>query len=1003
MPILLKLYYIIEARLIKNAPTYMKEKRDEYKRKYEALIRSFGEITYEHFVKEDKIVWSDAVSSELGYSPEEMGDDGDSWLTRVHPSDLEGVNMEFDAAFKRDKLFDMEYRFRAKSGEYLWFHDRGVMLTNESGALEAVYGVLKNVDKIRRQRRALDEQRQRLAAFMNSATDYFILFDKDLRLIDINAAAEKAFKVSLSGLKGVNLAEIVPSLDAEGKIETYEKIAAGIQDSLFKEIGPISEHGGKYFSVKAFKAGEGMAMILSDITQRKKTELALKNSERLYRALAQKLPKAAVLLFDTNFRYHVVEGEALAEAGYKKEEMEGYTLYDVLKNPEALAQVEPYYAAAINGKSNQFEMRARDKYFLVNFFPYFDEVKNERMGISISLDVTDLRKSQIELKKSEKLYRSLAESSTDFIFIINDELKVEYVNSASGAIFRMPPEKLVGMPLALLFPKENYSSQEYQIKKVFATGKPFSNEVEIKFPGVSLWLSNRLSPIRNDAGEVIAVMGVSRDFTKRKNAEAALQRNEKALKSMMNAISESAAMIDKNGVALMLNDTAAARFKMLPKDIIGKNIYDYLPEPIRKSRKEKIDRVFATGKPAHFEDSRADRYFYNSVYPVYGEGGAVDAVTIFAVDLTHRKRLEDKLRRMSKVFMEATDPIIVSDLDDNIIDLNAEAIKIFAGEKEKMIGNKIFEIAPPDEREEAVRLHRICKQGELVRNVECERVAKDGSKIPVLLTLSALTGENGEIDSIASIYKNISDIKAAEDALEEYNRELRRSNRELQEFAYVASHDLQEPLRGIKSSIQIIQKRAKDKLDEETSEFMDFVSEGAEHMQKLINALLSYSRVQSKGKEFRSFNLGELLAKLKRNMRETLVDAGGELEIIDSLEIVADDMQIYMLLQNLVTNAVKFRSDKPLKIKISAEERDQDILFSVADNGIGIAPEHRERIFQIFKRLHSKKEYDGAGIGLAVCKKIVERHGGAISVESNEDLGSTFVFTLQKLEEKNES
>ncbi len=243
-------------------------------------------------------------------------------------------------------------------------------------------------------------------------------------------------------------------------------------------------------------------------------------------------------------------------------------------------------------------------------------------------------------------------------------------------------------------------------------------------------------------------------------------------------------------------------------------------------------------------------------------------------------------------------------------------------------------------------------------------------------------------------------LEAALRELDLRNAELRRSNEELELFAYVASHDLQEPLRMVASYSQLLARRYADKLDEDGREFIQYAVDGATRMQALIDALLEYSRVATRNRQFDTVDLNAVATDVISDLRLSVSESGANVAIDDLPHVTGDRAQLTQLLQNLVSNAIKFRGADAPRIDITAVARGADWLITVKDDGIGIDPKYAERIFQIFQRLHTRDEYPGTGIGLAVCRRIVERHGGKIWVESEPGAGSAFVFTLPGNNEK---
>lgn len=238
------------------------------------------------------------------------------------------------------------------------------------------------------------------------------------------------------------------------------------------------------------------------------------------------------------------------------------------------------------------------------------------------------------------------------------------------------------------------------------------------------------------------------------------------------------------------------------------------------------------------------------------------------------------------------------------------------------------------------------------------------------------------------------ELLRARQELEKTVAELKRSNAELEQFAYVASHDLQEPLRMVASYTQLLAKRYKGKLDTDADEFIGYAVDGANRMQRLINDLLAYSRVTTQGHGFELVDCHDLLEEVLGNFRLAVVESRAVVTHDVELTVMADRGQLGQVFQNLIGNAIKFRGQEPSWVHISAKRKDAEWQFAIRDNGIGIDPQYADRIFVVFQRLHDREEYPGTGIGLAICKKIIERHGGRIWVESQLGKGATFYFTL---------
>jgi light-regulated signal transduction histidine kinase (bacteriophytochrome) len=281
-------------------------------------------------------------------------------------------------------------------------------------------------------------------------------------------------------------------------------------------------------------------------------------------------------------------------------------------------------------------------------------------------------------------------------------------------------------------------------------------------------------------------------------------------------------------------------------------------------------------------------------------------------------------------------------------------------------------------------------------------IAKNGTEASIDDCAAPIRDEGGSVIGCVVVFRDITERKQAEERLAEHTAELTRSNVDLEQFASVASHDLQEPLRMVTLYTQLLAKRYQGKLDAEADEFIGYAVDGAKRMFQLINDLLAYSRVSSLGKKFEPTDCEAVLMLAVTNLKAA-VQEGGAVVTHDPLPtLMADSVQLGQVFQNLIGNALKFHGEASPRIHVSAEPKGSGWVFTVEDNGIGIEPQCTDRIFAIFQRLHSRKDYSGTGIGLAICKKIVEGHGGRIWVESEPGQGATFYFTLPTQRRRND-
>lgn len=348
----------------------------------------------------------------------------------------------------------------------------------------------------------------------------------------------------------------------------------------------------------------------------------------------------------------------------------------------------------------------------------------------------------------------------------------------------------------------------------------------------------------------------------------------------------------------------------------------------------------------------------------------------------------------------APNGILMVDESGRIVLANKELENLFLYESNELLGELIEVLVPGDAKASHPHSRKSFFDTPEPRAMGAGRdlngLRKDGSLFPVEIGLNPL--QSGDKRYVVASVVDITERKKAEKILKENLGELKRSNEDLQQFAYVCSHDLQEPLRVISNYTQLLDRRYRGKLDENADDFIEFITDATSRMQILINDLLVYSRVQTRAQQMREADCSFVVEKAMANLKLAINENDAKITIVDEPlpTVLGDDSQLIQLFQNLLGNAIKFRSQEPPVIKISTEEKPDSWIFRIEDNGIGFEMKYAQRIFVIFQRLHPKESYPGSGIGLAVCKKIVERHGGDMTVNSEPGLGTTFEFSLKK-------
>jgi len=470
---------------------------------------------------------------------------------------------------------------------------------------------------------------------------------------------------------------------------------------------------------------------------------------------------------------------------------------------------------------------------------------------------------------------------------------------------------------------------------------------------------------------------------------------------LIEEMKEGAATLTVDGTILYANSRLAEMLRTPLEKVIGSSVHRFVEQPHQQMGQALLQQGkqgAAKGELTLRAEDGAQVPVLASVSPLRMQGAPVLCMVV--TDLTEQKRYEEIVaaeRLARSILDQAAQAIVVCDGTGRIIRASHTARQLCGQNPMLQPFDAVFplQVAAQPERAAGGPFSLVdVLRGERLRDIEVCLTLRDGQVRSLLLSAGPLLGAQGEVLGCVVTLTDITERRRAERELERQARELARSNAELEQFAYIASHDLQEPLRTVGSFVELLARRYRGKLDEDADDFIEFIVDGAARMQRLIENLLAYSRVTTKGREFQPADCTAALGQAVVNLQLAIQQSGAVVTNDDLPTVMADEAQLVQLFQNLVDNAIKFRREEPPRVHVSAEQGEGEWVFRVRDNGIGIDPGFFHRIFQMLQRWHGRGDYPGAGIGLALCKKIAERHGGRIWVESKLGKGSTFSFAI---------
>jgi PAS domain S-box-containing protein len=504
----------------------------------------------------------------------------------------------------------------------------------------------------------------------------------------------------------------------------------------------------------------------------------------------------------------------------------------------------------------------------------------------------------------------------------------------------------------------------------------------------------------DDQGRPTRATGTQQDVNDKRLAEEAHRELEGRMQAILDNSTAVVYLKDPQGHYLLVNRRWEEIFKHTQDQVKGKTARDIFTEEDAEVSWGYDQQVLEAGKAIQFEEiARQDDgpHTYLSIkFPIFGPDGELRALGGVATDITQRKRAEEEVRKLSLALEQSPVLVMITDTDGIIEYVNPKFCDVTGYTVEDIVGKSTADLGELA-AEAARQLWDAMATGEEWRGEFVNR-KKSGEHYWESASISAIRDVHGSITHFLKVAEDITKRKFADQKLAQILAELERSNQELEQFAYIASHDLQEPLRVVTSYLELLQRRYGGKLGRDADKFIAYAVDGVTRMGRLISDILAFSRVGTRGRPFQPTDADWILDQALANLEASLDEAEASVTRDPLPTVNGDASQLVQLFQNLIGNAVKFRGEAPPRIHVSAGQDKEEWVFSVRDNGIGIEKEYSDRIFKIFKRLHVRTKYPGTGIGLAICKKIAERHGGKIWVDSEPGEGATFFFTVPRKE-----
>jgi PAS domain S-box-containing protein len=948
--------------------------------------------------------------------------------------------------------FRLEYRILRPDGETRWLRSTTVGVTNDAGEVARSGGIIEDVTEAREAAGALAENERRLREIVDTAFATTVLVDEG-RVVYANKRIAEIFGYDVAEADGLPFAAFFPPAEGERVLELLgpEAEYEGEHRGVKKDGTPM------WLRVRSWPLAYGgrtvRVVYLLDITALREALEGVRASEERY-ALAQRAADIGSWDWDVTTGGLLWSDTIEPMFGFGPGEFGGtYDAFLASVHPDDRDFVVSSVNAAVNEK-REYDIEHRIvwpdgtvRWVSEKGEVFYDAGDKPVRMLGVVGDITTRKEAQENLKRALAETEQRRAEIAALLQAARAVLETPRFEAAARAIYDAAQEAVGAAAgyIALLTP----DGTENEV--VFLDTGEVRCEVDPELPmpirgfrevairaqkpvyendfGQTSWvqylppghapLQNVLFAPLNIEGKTVGLLGLGNKpggFTANDALVAGafadfaavalqnyrnlgrLEASEERYRRIVETAEEGIWMVDENNDTVFVNRKMVTMLGYGERELLGQPFLRYVEAGPPAERAEELRRRGVVEQ----RDLKLRRRDGTVVWgiavmsPIFDDGGRYEGALMMITDITERKRAEEALReaelRYRSLFEQSPDGVLVLDPETmKPREFNEAAARQLGYTPEEFAGLSVFDYEAMESAEDTkARLAKLRRQGR--DDFETLHRTKTGEILNVFVTTKMVNidGRRG----LYTIFRDLTPLKRAEQQLVATAAELARSNRDLEQFAYAASHDLQEPLRMVSNYLQLLERRYGARLDGDAVEFLNYAVDGARRMAEMVQDLLNYSRVGSRGTPFAPTDLNAALDQALADLQVAVEETGARVTRDELPTVAADASQMRQLFQNLMGNAIKFRGPEPPQIHVGAERRGGEWRLAVRDNGIGIAPEFRDRIFGVFQRLHSRGEYPGTGIGLAICEKIVTRHGGRIWVEAEPGRGATFYFTL---------